>query len=233
VADAPDSRQSPSDDAAGDTRLSRAGLPRVLPVFPLPGVLLLPRGQLPLHIFEPRYRALMHDALATDRLIGMIQPKDPNADLTHPELSPVGCAGRITEWKQTDDGRYFLVLEGVIRFRIGRELPLQDGYRRVEPDFVPFASDLSDPPSIRLDRDQIVSLLKTYLAPYKVEADWSAVAKLGDADLVNVFAHACPFDSKEKQALLEAADIQLRADLLVAMLEIAIRARMAGGLRLN
>ncbi|MFO1190103.1 MAG: LON peptidase substrate-binding domain-containing protein [Alphaproteobacteria bacterium] len=227
------SPKSPRDEAAGDRPLSWGDLPQVLPVFPLPGVLLLPRGQLPLHIFEPRYRALMHDALATDRLIGMIQPKDPNADLTHPELSPVGCAGRITEWKQTEDGRYFLVLHGMIRFRIARELPLQDGYRRVEPDFVPFAADLADPPPIRLDRDRIIALLKAYLAPYKVEADWSAVAKISDANLVNVFAHACPFDSQKKQALLEAADTQLRADLLVAMLEIAIQARADGGLRLN
>jgi Lon protease-like protein len=216
-----------------DAPLSLGDLPQVLPIFPLPGVLLLPRGQLPLHIFEPRYRALMRDALATDRLIGMIQPADPKADLAHPALRPVGCAGRIIESRQTDDGRYHLVLAGVIRFKIVSELPLQDGYRRILPDFEPFAGDLAAPAAIRLDRDALIDLLKAYLAPYKVEADWTVVARLGDVDLVNAFAHACPFDANEKQALLEAPDVQTRADLLVAMLDLATRARAGGGLRLN
>lgn len=216
-----------------DALLSLGDLPRVLPIFPLPGILLLPRGQLPLHIFEPRYRALMRDALANDRLIGMIQPADPKADLAHPSLRPVGCAGRIIESRQTDDGRYHLVLAGVIRFKIASELPLQDGYRRIVPDFEPFAGDLAAPAAMRLDRDALINLLKAYLAPYKVEADWAVVARLGDVDLVNAFAHACPFDANEKQALLEAPDVQTRADLLVAMLELATRARASGGLRLN
>ena len=216
-----------------DAPLSIADLPGVLPIFPLPGVLLLPRGQLPLHVFEPRYRALMRDAMVGDRLIGMIQPADPNADLTHPLLCPVGCAGRITEARQTEDGRYYLVLLGVIRFRIKAELPLHDGYRRALPDFGSFVGDLGDPAPIRLARDTLIALLKAYLAPYKVEADWEAVARLGDADLVNAFAHACPFAPNEKQALLEAADGQARADLLTALLEIATQSRAGGSFRLN
>jgi len=210
-----------------------ARLPRVLPVFPLPGVLLLPRGQLPLHIFEPRYRAMMRDALDGDPLIGMIQPADPKADLAHPALYPVGCAGRIVEARETEDGRYYVVLSGVVRFRIVRELPLHAGYRRVEPDYSAFADDLVTPGPIKLDRARFISLLKVYLSPYKVEADWGAVARVGDVDLVDIFAHACPFEPNEKQALLEAPDTQARADLLLAMLEIATQARMGPPMRLN
>src|SRR5579864_917519 len=116
-------------------------LPDIIPIFPLTGVLLLPRGRLPLNIFEPRYLAMTRDALGGERLIGMIQPSDPQEGGMNPAVYPLGCAGRITSFSETDDGRYLITLTGVSRFRVARELPLLDGYRRVVADWTPFADD--------------------------------------------------------------------------------------------
>jgi uncharacterized protein len=209
-----------------------AELPGILPIFPLTAVLLLPRGRLPLNIFEPRYLAMTRDALGGERLIGMVQPNEPAPvnlmeagpgidDRMNPPVYPVGCAGRITQFSETDDGRYLLTLTGVSRFRIREELPLLSGYRRVVPDWRPFAHDrdtLGDP---EFDRERLIRGLKGFFAGRQISADWEAIEKAPGEHLVISLAMACPFAPSEKQALLEAADPDERARLLTTLVEMA------------
>ena len=201
---------------------SVAALPRTLPIFPLPGALLLPGGSLPLNIFEPRYVAMIDDALAGARLIGMIQPEREEGDVGAASLYGVGCAGRIVQMTETDDGRYLVSLAGIARFRIGRELPLQDsGYRLVEPDFAGFAADLAERESAApVDREALFRHLRTFFARKAIEANWEAIEKADDASLVTALAMVCPFSSAEKQALLEAANTPRRAETLIALLQM-------------
>ena len=214
-------------------------LPACLPVFPLPGVLLLPRGRLPLNIFEPRYLAMTDDALgAPGRLIGMIQPADANADLgprgPPARLYPIGCAGRIASFSETEDGRYLISLAGVCRFTIAAELAGAKGYRRVRPDFAPWQADLGpadlgapDAPA-GIDRARLLGALKTYFTVEKIEADWAAIADTPDERLVTTLAMVCPFQPPEKQALLEARTMAERARTILALLEMAAQASGAG-----
>jgi uncharacterized protein len=210
-------------------------LPDVLPIFPLTGVLLLPRGRLPLNIFEPRYLAMTRDALAGERLIGMIQPSDATsappgmspppgavgiAGLS-PLVYPVGCAGRLTQFSETDDGRYLITLTGIQRFRIREELPLLSGYRRVVPDWAPFAADRQRPAEPVFDRERLLRGLRGYFAQRRIEADFDAIEKAPGEYLVTSLAMACPFAPSEKQALLEAADLDARAALLTTLVEMA------------
>ena len=204
-------------------------LPDIIPIFPLTGVLLLPRGRLPLNIFEPRYLAMTRDALGGERLIGMIQPSDPREAGMNPAVYPVGCAGRITNFSETDDGRYLITLTGVSRFRIREELPLLSGYRRVVPDWGAFAADL-EPAASHFDRERLVRELKTYFGQRQIEADWSLIEKTPGEHLVSSIAMLCPFAPSEKQALLEAADLNARAELLTALVEMAsVTATAEGG----
>src|SRR5437763_939574 len=196
-------------------------LPEILPIFPLAGVLLLPRGRLPLNIFEPRYLAMTRDALGGERLIGMIQPSDPSVPGMNPPLYPVGCAGRITQFSETDDGRYLITLTGVSRFRIRQELPLLSGYRRIIPDWQPFQHDRDAPARARFDRERLVNGLKAFFGQRQVSADWDAIDKAPGEHLVTSLAMACPFAPSEKQALLEAADLEELAKLLTTLLEMA------------
>ena len=201
-------------------------LPQVLPVFPLTGVLLLPRGRLPLNIFEPRYLAMTRDALAGERLIGMVQPSQPQDDNrggggADPPVYPVGCAGRLTQFSETDDGRYLITLTGVSRFRIVEELPLLSGYRRIVPDWAPFAADRARPPEPGFDRQRLLRGLRGYFGQRKITADFEAIEKAPGEYLVTSLAMACPFAPSEKQALLEAADLDARAELLTALVEMA------------
>ena len=196
-----------------------AALPDTLPVFPLTGVLLLPRGRLPLNIFEPRYLAMTRDALAAERLIGMVQPANPPIRETNPAIYPIGCAGRITSFSETDDGRFLITLTGVSRFRIREELPLLSGYRRAVADWGDFAADLA-PDEARFDRARLVRALKAFFAQRRVEADWSAVEQAPAEHLVTSIAMMCPFAPNEKQALLEARDLGERARLLTALVEM-------------
>jgi uncharacterized protein len=201
-------------------------LPEVLPIFPLTGILLLPRGRLPLNIFEPRYLAMVRDALGGERLIGMIQPSEPQRDnigrgALNPPLYPIGCAGRITQFAETDDNRFLITLTGVSRFRVTEELPPVSGYRRVIPDWRPFARDLEGGGDTRFDRDRLIRGLKGYFDQRKLSVDWSAVEKAPSDYLVTSIAMACPFAPSEKQALLEAADLGERAGLLTALVEMA------------
>jgi uncharacterized protein len=203
-----------------------APLPEVIPIFPLTGVLLLPRGRLPLNIFESRYLAMTQDALGGERVIGMVQPSDPQDDnrgggQMNPVVYPVGCAGRITAFSETDDGRYLITLTGVSRFRIREELPLLGGYRRVIADWGPFVRDRDLSPEPGFDRDRFARALKGYFAQRQISADWEAIEKAPGEHLLTSIAMLCPFEASEKQALLEAADLEERARLLVALIEMA------------
>ena len=207
--------------------VERRALPATLPIFPLTAVLLLPRGRLPLNIFEPRYLAMTRDALGGERLIGMVQPSDPAAggpgidNRMNPPVYPVGCAGRITQFSETDDGRYLLTLTGVSRFRIREELPPISGYRRVVPDWQAFAHDQDSPGDSAFDRERLIRGLKGFFAGRQISADWEAIEKAPGEHLVTSIAMACPFAPSEKQALLEAADPDERARLLTALVEMA------------
>ena len=220
-----------SDQPSAPSATQHTTLPDILPIFPLTGVLLLPRGRLPLNIFEPRYLAMTRDALGGERLNGMVQPSDPIAggpgiggpgiDRLNPPVYPIGCAGRITQFSETDDGRYLLTLTGVSRFRIREELPLLGGYRRVVPDWQPFAHDRDTPAKPGFDRERLIRGLKSFFAQRQFSADWEAIEKAPGEHLVTSIAMACPFAPSEKQALLEAADPDARARLLTTLVEMA------------
>jgi Lon protease-like protein len=206
-------------------------LPETLPIFPLSGVLLLPGGKLPLNIFEPRYLAMVFDALAGSRLIGMVQPVQPGGFAgdglpTHdgrPPVHRIGCAGRIVSFSETEDGRLLLALSGVCRFEIVRELePAHGGYRRVSSVFSAFRADLDSPreEEIELDRERLMAALAAFFRGRNLSTDWEAVKKAADANLLTSLSMVLPFGPAEKQALLEAADSTARAKLLIAFLEM-------------
>lgn len=197
-------------------------LPEALPIFPLAGALVLPRGQLPLNIFEPRYLAMVQAALAGDRSIGMIQPNQlsDTQESVSPPLYQTGCVGRITAFSETDDGRLLITLKGVIRFEIAQELPLRDGYRRVIPDYRPYRSDLDEDDG-QIDREALFGALGRYLDKTGMEGDWSALKEAADESLVTWLAMGCPFEPREKQALLEAVTLSDRAETMLAILRMA------------
>jgi Lon protease-like protein len=220
---------------AGPTSLgpfdpSFAELPQSLPIFPLTSALLLPGGRLPLNIFEPRYLAMTRHALMQpDRLIGMVQPQEPNADremdpAVVPKLNKIGCAGRIAGFEETEDGRYLLSLSGLIRFRIKRELPITAaGFRQVEPDFSPFKTDMAERNFILGDRAHFMSTLKSYFAGQNATIDWKAVNETPDDRLVVSLGMLCPFTPQEKQSLLECADLDEMGAMLQALFEVTLR----------
>lgn len=211
-------------------RPGATALCEVLPIFPLAGVLLLPRGQLPLNIFEPRYLAMTRDALGGDRLIGMVQPSDPNQPAAgNPPVYPTGCAGRITSFTETEDGRYLITLTGLCRFRIREELPLLSGYRRVVPRWDEFAYDLRNPREPAFDRERLVRGLRAYFEKHRIKAEWDAINSVPSERLVTSIAMVCPFEPSEKQALLEARDLDQRAELLTAIVEMAVMGQTADG----
>jgi uncharacterized protein len=195
-------------------------LPQLIPVFPLDGALLLPGGELPLQIFEPRYLNMIDDAMAGDRIIGMVQPQPGSR--TTPKLSPVGCAGRITSFAETSDGRYLITLTGCARFRLATELPTQTPYRQVRADFTGFESDLAAPPvdDVGLDREGLLDALRAYLETRGLEIDWDTAETAPPEALINSLSMALPFDPPEKQALLEAASLTDRSTVLTALMTI-------------
>lgn len=200
-----------------------APLPRQLPIFPLAGALLLPRGKLPLNIFEPRYLAMVEDALRGDRMIGMVQPLDPDSRAAAPPVYGLGCAGRITSFSETEDGRYLVTLTGVSRFIVAAELAeAAGGYRRVQPSWDHYACDLGGEERGGLDRPRLLSALRVYFKTHGLSVDWSALENAAEERLVNSLAMICPFLPCEKQAMLEAADLTERANLLIALVEMAI-----------
>lgn len=198
-------------------------LPPTLPVFPLAGVLLLPRGHLPLNIFEPRYLAMVGDALGQGRMIGMIQPRPPELVDGGPDIYATGCAGRITSFSETDDGRFLITLTGVCRFRIGAELPLSaGGYRQVRADYGAFRDDLAAPTDNTVDRTRLREVLSTYFEQHQIPACWDAIADTDDETLITSLAMACAFSPTEKQALLESRNLYDRSETLIALLEMAV-----------
>ena len=201
-------------------------LPRVIPVFPLPGVLLLPRGRLPLNIFEPRYREMTEDAMASHRMIGMIQPEDPFDALDHPAVYANGCIGRITALTETPDQRYLISLSGICRFRIARELPPEGLlYRRVYASYDEYADDLVPPTPCRLDRARLLPALRGFFQANGLTADWDAINGADDELLITCLAMACPFKPSEKQALLECTDEASRVAMMQALFEMAAHER--------
>ncbi len=206
-------------------------LPQRLPVFPLAGALLLPRAELPLSIFEPRYLDMVNDAMAGDRLIGMIQPVLESEKDERPALMGIGCAGRITAYAETPDSRILLTLTGVSRFAIREELDADTAYRQVIADFRPFAVDLvSDLGANEVNRPALLKAFRDYLNANDMNADWVQVDAASTEVLVNTLSLLAPYPAKEKQALLEAPDLKTRADVLVALTEMAL-ARTVGGSR--
>lgn len=203
-------------------RFSLADMPETLPVFPLPSALLLPRGRLPLNIFEPRYLAMLDDTLKTEhRLIGMIQPFE--GEETPPRLHMIGCAGRVTSLSETEDGRYLIVLSGVSRFRVTEELDGFTPYRRVTPAWADFASDLGSGEDLEdWDRDDFLVLLQRFFEIANLSSDWDSMREADTEMLINSLSMMCPFAIEEKQALLEAPRLSDRADTLKALLKFAI-----------
>ena len=196
-------------------------LPNILPVFPLNGVLLLPRGQLPLHIFEKRYKAMLDDALKDSRMIGMIQPKENGS------LFDTGCAGRVTSFEETDDGRYYVVLTGVSRYKIHEEIEPESGYRRVKPDWQSFANDLDPTGCLDLDRAKLKAMLGDYFEMHEIDCNLELIDEAADDRLITCLSMICPFDAGEKQALLEAGCCKERSELFMTMLDMAIRSGMS------
>jgi Lon protease-like protein len=200
-------------------------LPDVIPVFPLAGALLLPRGQMPLNIFEPRYLALVDDALRSGhRLIGMIQPDTahPGAE-ERPNLYKIGCVGRLTQFAESGDGRYLIQLTGVSRFRVAEELSTTTPYRQCRAIYAPFADDLiARKGEDAVDRDAVLTALKAFLKANNLKADWSGIESAPNEALVNALAMMSPYGPAEKQALLEAPDLKARAEILIAVTEIEL-----------
>ena len=210
-------------------------LPATVPIFPLTAALLLPRGTLPLNIFEPRYLAMVDDALKDARMIGMIQPRaalsDPDPAESPEGMAPlcdIGCLGRITGFQETCDGRYLITLKGISRFRVTTELDTTTPYRRCAIDTGLFAADLEPCNAAdQVDRDHLLETLQTYLDANDMEADWPSVLEASTESLVNALSMMCPYGPREKQALLEADDLKSRADMLIAMTEMVLQSSEA------
>lgn len=197
----------------------------VIPIFPLPGALLLPRGQMPLNIFEPRYIAMIDAALMSgNRLIGMVQPDPahPGSE-DHPNLYKVGCVGRITQIAETGDGRYLMQLTGISRFRIEEELPVTTPFRQCRVTYAPFVDDfIARKGEEHVDRKAVLQALSDFLKANNLKTDWEGIENAPNEALVNALAMMSPYGTAEKQAMLEAPDLKTRAEILVAVTEIEL-----------
>ncbi|MCK8464129.1 LON peptidase substrate-binding domain-containing protein [Aliiroseovarius sp. S1339] len=204
--------------------ISSADLPDFLPLFPLPGALLLPRGRLPLHVFEPRYLAMFDDALKTpERLVGMIQPMG-EGEGDDVRLHTIGSAGRITSFTETEDGRYMITLTGVSRFRLGAVQQGFTPYLRAEVDWRSFDRDLGQPEhDPEMDRDAFLKLLERYFDLEELQTDWESLKTAEDELMINALSMLCPFDPEDKQALLEAPSLSTRRETLVTLMEFSLR----------
>ena len=209
---------------AGNAHYSKASdVPRLIALFPLSAALLLPGGRMPLNIFEPRYLKMVDDAMAGNRIIGMIQPRLDGAlrQDGEPELCDVGCCGRITSLAESGDGRYVISLQGICRFRIDQEVRRSSPYRQCT--IAPFGSDLNEGEGEGdVDRDALLRTFRAYLEANGLEADWESVSRAGNATLVNALSMMSPYGPAEKQALLEAPDLKTRAETLIAITEMAL-----------
>lgn len=212
--------------AGNATYHSSADIPASAPLFPLSGALLLPGGQMPLNLFEPRYLAMFDAALSGDRVIGMIQPRfsGDRGPAEKPNLCSVGCLGRVTSYSETGDGRYVIALQGICRFRIEEELAVTTPFRQAK--LLPFEGDLNDDDDgDAVDREGLLAAFKAYLEANELEADWESVSRAGNGALVNALSMMAPYGPAEKQALLEAPDLRTRAETLVAITEMSLARR--------
>lgn len=202
-------------------------LPDTVPVFPLPGALLLPRARLPLHIFEPRYLAMIDDVLKTsDRLIGMVQPYEINGA---ERLHSIGCSGRLTSFSETEDGRYMITLAGMSRFRIKSELDGFQPYRRCDVNWDGFDRDLGGVEDDAIaDREGFMDLLSRYFHAQDLLTDWESLKEAEDELLINSLSMLCPFEPEDKQALLEAPSLTTRRETLVTLIQFALRGGDSG-----
>ena len=209
-----------------------SSLPETIPVFPLAGALLLPRGQLPLNIFEPRYLAMVDHALASGRrLIGMIQPdtSQPGPE-DRPPLYKVGCVGRVTQVAETGDGRYVMQLTGICRFAVQEEIAADTLFRQCRVRYDAFADDfVARKGEDAVDRDAVLKALSDFLKANDLKADWEGIESAPNEALVNALAMMSPYGAAEKQALLEAPDLKTRAEILIAVTEIELAKRNAPG----
>ena len=196
-----------------------ADLPQTIPLFPLTGAILMPRGVLALNVFEPRYLNMVDDALAGDRLIGMIQPSTGEEDAPVPELADVGTVGRITAFSETEDGRYLITLTGICRFDLGQELEAGTPYRQALVTYDQFEEDFTPARGERIDRDALVRSLKSYASLHGFQVDWDSVEQAPTETIINVAAQICPFDPAAKQALLESVALEERCQTLLALVE--------------
>lgn len=210
--------------AGNKSYLKTADLPTIVPVFPLSGALLLPGGQMPLNIFEPRYLAMIDDALCGERLIAMVQPRfdaEQKPGSEDADLCEMGCLGRITAFQESGDGRYLITLSGICRYRILHEVEGKNGYRQCE--IAVYGADLSgEDDGADVDREALLATFRKYLESNGMEADWDSVRKASNETLVTALCMMSPYGPAEKQALLEADDLKSRADTLVAITEIAL-----------
>ena len=207
-------------------------MPGVIPVFPLPGALLLPRGQMPLNIFEPRYISMVDDALRDGhRLIGMIQPDATDTGTAEkPHLYKIGCAGRITQLSESGDGRYLIELTGVSRFRLEEELKVATPYRQCRVTYAPFADDfVARKGETAVDRAALLVALTDFLKANDLKADWEGIESAPNEALVNALSMMSPYGAAEKQALLEAPDLKTRAEVLIAITEIELAKKNTEG----
>jgi Lon protease-like protein len=203
-----------------DESLKAEDLPQVIPLFPLDGALLLPHASRPFNIFEPRYLNMLDDVMAAERIIGMVQTA-PGGTPDRPFLAHVGCAGRVTSFGETPDGRYLITLTGLCRFRLREELPAALPYRQARVDFPRYAKDLEPlPADLGEDRQRLMDALTPYLDQRGLRVDWGALHGAPIAQLVNSLATALPFDHGELQAILEAETLKARRETLIALLEI-------------
>ena len=209
-----------------------ADLPEVIPVFPLAGALLLPRGQMPLNIFEPRYLAMVDDAFRDGhRLIGMIQPDAAHSsNAERPTLFRVGCVGRITQLAESGDGRYILELTGVARFRVLEELTVLTPYRQCKVDFFPYADDfIARKGEADVDRATLLEVLSAFLKANNLQVDWDGIEKAPNEALVNALAMMSPYGPAEKQAMLEAPDLKTRTEILIAVTQMDLAKKRTSG----
>ncbi len=200
-----------------------SNLPETVPVFPLPGALLLPRARLPLHLFEPRYLQMFEDTLKTShRLIGMVQPHDGPGGKG--QLHSIGCAGRISQFSETEDGRYMITLSGISRYRILEEVSGFTPYRRANVSWTGFERDLGPTEKDdQFDREKFMDLLARFFAAQELQTDWESLKDAEDELLINSLSMLCPFEPEEKQALLEAPSLSTRRETLVTLIEFALR----------
>jgi Lon protease-like protein len=204
--------------------IKAADLPETIAIFPLPGALLLPRARLPLHIFEPRYLQMIEDAMKTShRLIGMIQPREVPGTQER-RLHAIGCAGRLTGFSETEDGRYMITLTGISRFRVLKEVQGFTPYRRTQVDWSPFVRDLGAEECDReFRREPFLGLLARYFEAMNLSTDWSGLKEAEDELLINSLSMLCPFSPEDKQALLEAPTLVTRRETMVTLIEFALR----------